>query len=60
MVVYADAYLEQYQMYTVIIILNMFNLLNALRIFRIVHWIMLIVERTFGVIGLFMMLLMPL
>lgn len=46
-------------MYTVIIILNMFNLLNALRIFRIIHWIMLIVERTFGVIALFMMLLMP-
>lgn len=59
MVRYADAYMEQYQMYTVIIILNMFNLLNALRIFRIVHWIMLIVERTFGVIALFMMLLMP-
>lgn len=46
-------------MYTIIIILNVFNLLNALRIFRVVHWIMLIVERTFGVIGLFMMLLFP-
>jgi len=59
MVYWADAYMEQYQMYTLIIILNMFNLLNALRIFRIIHWIMLIIERTFGVIGLFMMLLMP-
>jgi hypothetical protein len=56
---YADYYMEQYQMYTLIIILNMFNLLNALRIFRVVHWIMLIVERTFYVIGLFMMLLFP-
>jgi len=59
MVHYADAYMEQYQMYTIIIILNMFNLMNALRIFRIVHWIMLILEKTFGVMGLFMMLLIP-
>jgi len=59
MVHYADYYMEQYQMYTLIIILNTFNLLNALRIFRIVHWIMLIIERTFYVIGLFMMLLIP-
>ena len=46
-------------MYTLIIILNVFNLLGALRIFRIVHWIMIIIERTFSVIGLFMMLLLP-
>ena len=56
---FADYYLEQYQMYTLIIIFNIFNLLGALRIFRIVHWIMLIIERTFSVIGLFMMLLIP-
>jgi len=37
----------------------MFNLLNAMRIFRIVHWIMLILETTFEVMGLFMMLLIP-
>jgi len=46
-------------MYTVIMILNMFNLMNALRIFRVVHWIMLIIERTFGVLYLFFMLLVP-
>lgn len=56
---FADFYLEQYQMYTLIIIINIFNLLGALRIFRIVHWVMLIIERTFSVIGLFMMLLIP-
>jgi hypothetical protein len=59
MVHYADYYLEQYQIYTIIIMINIFNLLNALRIFRLVHWIMLIIERTFSVIGLFMMLLIP-
>lgn len=59
MVHYANYYLEQYQMYTIIIILNIFNLLNALRIFRLVHWIMLIIERTFNVLYLFMMLLIP-
>ena len=46
-------------MYTIIIILNVFNLLNAMRIFRVVHWIMTIIERTFSVVGLFMMLLLP-
>lgn len=56
---FADYYMEQYQMYTLIIILNIFNLVGALRIFRLVHWIMLIVERTFSVVGLFMMLLLP-
>ena len=56
---YSDYYLQQYQMYTIIIILNMYNLLSALRIFRIVHWIMLIIGRTFNVIFLFMMLLLP-
>ena len=40
--------------------LNMLNLLNAMRIFRIVHWIMLIIERTFRIIGIFMMFLIPL
>ena len=59
MVRYADVYLEQYQMYTLIIIFNIFNMLGALRIFRIVHWIMLIIERTFSVIGLFMIMLFP-
>lgn len=59
MVHYSNYYLEQYQMYTIIIILNIFNLLNALRIFRLVHWIMLIIERTFNVLYLFMMLLIP-
>jgi hypothetical protein len=59
MVYYANQYQDQYQMYTVIMILNMFNLLNALRIFRVVHWIMLIIERTFGVLYLFFMLLVP-
>ena len=59
MVHYADYYLEQYQMYTLIIIINIFNLLGALRIFRVVHWLMLIIERTFYVISLFMMLLIP-
>ena len=43
---YADFYLEQYQMYTLIIIINIFYRLGALRIFRIVHWVMLIIERT--------------
>ena len=56
---YSDYYLQQYQMYTIIIILNMYNLLSALRIFRIIHWIMLIIGRTFNVIFLFMMLLLP-
>ena len=56
---YSDYYLQQYQMYTIIIILNMYNLMSALRIFRIVHWIMLIIGRTFNVIFLFMMLLLP-
>lgn len=56
---YADYYLAQYQMYTIIIISNIFNLVGALRIFRIVHWIMLIIERTFAVAGLFMMMLLP-
>ena len=56
---FADYYMEQYQMYTLIIIFNIFNLVGALRIFRLVHWIMLIVERTFSVVGLFMMLLLP-
>jgi hypothetical protein len=56
---YADYFTEQYQMYTIIILLNIFNLMNALRIFRLVHWIMLIIERTFNVIGLFMMGLIP-
>jgi len=56
---FADYYMEQYQMYTLIIIFNIFNLVGALRIFRLVHWIMLIVERTFSVAGLFMMLLLP-
>ena len=46
-------------MYTLIIIFNIFNLVGALRIFRLVHWIMLIIERTFAVVGLFMMLLLP-
>jgi hypothetical protein len=59
MVHYADYFTEQYQMYTIIILLNIFNLMNALRIFRLVHWIMLIIERTFNVIGLFMMGLIP-
>lgn len=59
MVYYAGQYQDQYQMYTVIMILNMYNLLNALRIFRVVHWIMLIIERTFGVLYLFFMLLVP-
>lgn len=56
---FANYFTEQYQMYTIIILLNIFNLLNALRIFRLVHWIMLIIERTFSVIGLFMMCLLP-
>ena len=59
MVHYANYFTEQYQMYTIIILLNIFNLMNALRIFRLVHWIMLIVERTFNVIGLFMIGLLP-
>ena len=57
---FGDYYLEQYQMYTLIIIFNIFNLMGALRIFRIVHWIMLIIERTFGVVLYFMALLLPL
>lgn len=56
---FADYYLEQYQMYTLIIIFNIYNLVGALRIFRLVHWIMLIIERTFEVVTLFMMLLLP-
>ena len=52
--------MEQYQCYTLIIILNLYNLVSALRIFRLVHWIMLILERTFYVVFLFMMLLVPL
>ena len=59
MVHFANLYMEQYQMYTLIIMINIFNLLGAMRIFRVVHWLMLIVERTFYVIGLFMMLLIP-
>ena len=57
---FGDYYLEQYQMYTLIIIFNIFNLMGALRIIRTVHWIMLIIERTFGVVMYFMFLLMPL
>ena len=57
---YADAYLEQYQMYTLIIIANIYNLLGALRIFRLIHWIMMIVEGSFDLVQNFMMLLLPL
>ena len=43
---YANLYVEQYQMYTLILIFNVYNLMNALRIFRKVHWIMLIIQKT--------------
>lgn len=56
---YADYYLEQYQMYTLIIIFNIYNLLGSLRIFRLIHWIMLIVEGSFDLVKNFMMLLLP-
>ena len=46
-------------MYSIIILANLYNLLSALRIIRQVHWIMLIIEKTFGVIGLFMIILLP-
>lgn len=46
-------------MYTLIIIMNIFNLIGALRIFRVVHWIMLIIGKTFSVVFLFMMMLIP-
>lgn len=59
MVYFANCYIEQYQMYSLIILANLFNVLAALRIFRIVHWIMLIIEKTFAVIGLFMLILFP-
>ena len=39
---------------------NMFNLLNSIRIFRIVEWIMAIIEQTFFVISLFLLMLIPL
>lgn len=56
---YADAYMEQYQMYTLIMLFNVYNLLGALRIFRVVNWVMLMVERTIGVVMLFMIMLIP-
>lgn len=39
---------------------NMFNLVNSIRIFRIVEWIMSIIEQTFHVISLFLIMLIPL
>jgi len=59
LVYYANCYMEQYQMYSIIILANLYNLLSALRIIRQVHWIMMIIEKTFGVIGLFMIMLLP-
>jgi len=35
------------------------NLIMAMRIFRIVHWIMLILEKTFHVLILYFMTLVP-
>ena len=57
---YADYFLQQYQQYSFIIMCNMFNLLNSIRIFRIVEWIMAIIEQTFFVISLFLLMLIPL
>lgn len=56
---YSDYYIQAYQLYTLILILNMYNLLSALRIFRMVHWILLIIGRTISVIFLFMIMLLP-
>lgn len=57
--VYAESFITQYQMYSIIIILNMWNVLNAMRVIRIVHWIILIIERTFNVVKSFLVLLIP-
>ena len=44
-------------MYTLIMLFNVYNLLGAIRIFRVVNWVMLMVERTIGVVMLFMIML---
>jgi hypothetical protein len=46
-------------MYSIIILVNLWNLMNSLRISRQVHWIMLIIEKTFAVIALFFIILIP-
>jgi hypothetical protein len=56
---FSDYYVQAYQLYTLILILNMYNLLSALRIFRIIHWILLIVGRTISTLLLFMTMLLP-
>ncbi len=57
---YSDYYVQAYQLYTLIMILNMYNLLSALRIFRMIHWTLIIIGRTISVIFLFMIMLLPL
>lgn len=56
---YADYFMQLFQQYSFIIVINMFNMINALRIARTIHWTMLIIERTLKVLITFFMMLTP-